>query len=1537
MAWFEGLACEPSASHFGVSLPATTLSQGDATFSFAAGVETSGGIAVTRRDVDVTVTSGSPDTITASVAVDFSAELTGAVSCTVHGKIRASLPAVPAASADVAQVVWSATLGSVDCGDTFILDDDMLSGAPAAVIVGASPLAWPPATPDEAREAGRVGYVAALLGTLATRMGPLDSSTSATTASVRPALLQAAQLPRPSPSNAREGTLLGAPGVEAVDDATVFQASTSCTGQACSGMLTRSLRDQLLAAAVRGHGVCAEPVLVPAATAATLSVDVAVSPTTVVPRAMRAVTTALFRCDSASASTPGVGFVGVKVEVRHAADAATANARWPALEFFNATDAAVGLVKSVPLHPTGVVTGLLWDPATATHVTLVPADLFGAGRGGAALPDSDSDVAQRVPALLAAVATAMSAGSDIIDAPVSAALHSSPSAAAALVARCNAVYFTPTVLRCLQPVAGAEVRVYVSPDASEATFVVGIEGITASTPMLTPRVTSLADAKLRALASWLNNPYEPVGVSAAEHVSGTTDARFAAVATVALTGGAAPTASLVGEAQIGAMVTIEVEFFENWWLEPVAFASASILVDVLNGKAMVGGSKVLLGYRDDDLWTAGCGATWEDDVWCDGWDGDGWYLAQLFWFGNAEWNGGTAVVSQVKQAIVSVQEYTQMHPRVLSTDIETSVFDDGAGVTNTQLLQAVGKAVPSNPPCNGFWWGWWGRWCTVIPHVVEDLQEGMDALPSAPNSFSHKHVAYLGNRNHEFSVFGVTQSLRWTRVAGAGSWQHAVGMERLELPTVVTRGMRLYLSTIGTPKHLPADLWVTGASAAENFAVPVAYKMLAGGSGGRPPSPLPKPTATLVINQRISDGGSTPASPRSALEVSMSVNTKLAGVLQLSLNDVELQSLQIHPGVSQLTVTGVDGMGVPSRVVNSAFKGLVRAGATMLSGSFDAQFPPLSRSLGTAADMRQETDAMVKSMQVPWTTGHPVAVSGTLCPNTHTSLPKGTVEFVVNGVERTYCPVATTPMPNLETVVISFRNDLAACGMSQFVTPAVWTKAAATKETSGCGTIGLFATTPGLVFEFQATAKTGLAFGGQRWKQTWAPTFGTWGDLLGLMHTLAGTGDAQTPFETPAPVMVPQTDLVNVIDAALAPYYPARIPVVQFPFRIAIADNAPESGLHPVVRSVGDGAELQLPPSAYTDLNVSTVATGSLGVAFRVSPLGNGVNITFSTSFNTTFNMTSVQPSATSGQFAGCAHANSFDLNVTAQIRDVGGAFKNHMYHQHIVLTPGSSVADTAKQVMQQLATSETPELKRLISYRMYTGKTISGTRQFKFDVSRVRLHEGGGPGSPWIIPTGVYLSNVLTPCFRNNSYPRPQERPVVHDLRVNASAAVQARAGSSKGRVGVVSATTDAVAAAGAVHIAAKAAEGKHHMLPAIMSSLRSTPKFFELFTADGECAVSGSPAPPHLHYQRAPHAAVVVGAAALQSMSRALWRLPRWTWRCAAPCPSATTSRAPSSTPTPRGPCAPSTTTTLWWPAWGTTSTSVPRSRRWSGCSTT
>ena len=736
-------------------------------------------------------------------------------------------------------------------------------------------------------------------------------------------------------------------------------------------------------------------------------------------------------------------------------------------------------------------------------------------------------------------------------------------------------------------------------------------------------------------------------------------------------------------------------------------------------------------------------------------------------------------------------------------------------------------------------------WLPCVDGATQSaLQFHADAFmkPASPQArFYYKNlVNYLPGSGQNFMIETVWQGLHWVRVDGASTWQHQVGVHRVDFPSVVTSGMTVHIACATTPPRNTQNVFVTGKASVSDFVLPVAYKMLAGGSAGPSPSLAPS-KATLFMNHTMS----SLASPPSSLIVDTEVVSVLAGTLSIHLNDTAQQHPLHKSGIPEMTVSGVNGMGVSSHMVNSGLKAMLSSGSYLLNGPFNAQFPPLNTSIGEAADMADETAAMWATLQSPWWSQHsPMAVSGTVCPSAQypPKYKQGTMVVTANG--RTYsCVVPAFSATLLESAVTALTTAFQKCHVASFVRPGVFTKGKPLRKGElPCGTIGLYPVVPGLLVSFVVDTGTQptVPFAPLPWKPSVAPTFGTWGDALCLQHALAG-GLPNAPYTTPPPVATPTAKLDGVVPADLAAYYPTSLPVVSFPFRYFVKDTAPRSGIHAVARTVNDTAALVLGPSAVSSLNVYTTTTGAMGVAYGAPPAGDGMNITFSTAFNSTFNMSCCHHPER-GPYGG---RNSMVLTVTGEVRhaDRGATVQPFSCSASIKFTAGSSVKDTASTLLAQLEGSNVncdvgaDLLKRMVSSYLYVGRgPFKELHQYKFNVSRVRLQADGGSLSPWVIPSGVHISSAYTPCFKNNSYVRAKERVIAKDVAVEAHADIKAKASQSSGRVGVIAAQADDVAAAGNVDIRVTPKGDLYHVMPAVATGLRSSSRFYTIFKADGE-----------------------------------------------------------------------------------------------------
>ena len=684
-------------------------------------------------------TDGSAGTLSASLTVTFSFEVTGSVTATVHGKYFASVEAVPVGAADYLRPHWQGALTTTPTSGCHISDMDLFDTAPAAVLNDASPMAWPLASMSDATVVGQVFYVASLMADVATRAAPLEVLTSATSASVRAGFVTARSLPRPSSDTTFKGQLLvptqSPPSEAAVDGALLHQAMVSCKGKQCPAFITSSLRDQVVAAAVRGTGMCGNPTVVPAATIATLSVDAAISGTSVVPRGMRAATTALFQCGSGPSE-----YVALSLQVTQSPEANTMSLRWPSSFFFNATESAVGLIKAVPLVPYGLLTGSLRS-ASGQAFSFVPTNLFGAGRGGVALPDSTN--VDMVPTILATAAKAVATGNADIDAQATAALLATPSAAAQVLAKCRARLVVPTVLRCLHVYEtmvgdglpspgrareGAGVSVYAHAGGTGATIVFGLDDLSSSTPVVDATVSNAVAEAFHVMDRQVNLRLPVPRLENARSITGSTNARLAGAVSVSWVSGT-PAAAVVRELQLGAMVSLDVEWSPD---DQLMASSASLLVDASTGRAAILTSKTMWWWDDFDGYDGlPCGTGWGgENAWCD-FSGSDCLGLRWWWF----WGGSqvdcisisgwdpNALVGQLHTAAQEVDEYLQMQPRVLSTDIATALANPSLGYTYADMLNYMAHFVPPEQVDSYQDCSWFGLDCHTDYYVGNSAPE----------------------------------------------------------------------------------------------------------------------------------------------------------------------------------------------------------------------------------------------------------------------------------------------------------------------------------------------------------------------------------------------------------------------------------------------------------------------------------------------------------------------------------------------------------------------------------------------------------------------------------------------------------------------------------------------------------------------------------------------------------------------------------------------------------------------------------------------
>lgn len=253
------------------------------------------------------------------------------------------------------------------------IDEDVFDGAPAISAVSssgtASPALYAAAT-----------FCQTTLEQLPFRIPALQTVPSAISGSLISAFGSNARFPNFTAADLPLADIVMDGGLS-VTAAAVRTTASSCSDAQCDPMISVRLASMVAEA---GAGYCTSPVLVPGTLRSSASLTLLVNATHAWPRALAAVSTAVFACAASATS-----FLGITVGVRSPAPVGLA---WPLDALLDSVNVfpAIAMQQQIAFVPSGRLAGRVQTPA-GLYMTPIGLDLFSGSAGGLLVPDAEFD------------------------------------------------------------------------------------------------------------------------------------------------------------------------------------------------------------------------------------------------------------------------------------------------------------------------------------------------------------------------------------------------------------------------------------------------------------------------------------------------------------------------------------------------------------------------------------------------------------------------------------------------------------------------------------------------------------------------------------------------------------------------------------------------------------------------------------------------------------------------------------------------------------------------------------------------------------------------------------------------------------------------------------------------------------------------------------------------------------------------------------------------------------------------------------------
>ena len=380
------------------------------------------------------------------------------------------------------------------------------------------------------------------------------------------------------------------------------------------------------------------------------------------------------------------------------------------------------------------------------------------------------------------------------------------------------------------------------------------------------------------------------------------------------------------------------------------------------------------------------------------------------------------------------------------------------------------------------------------------------------------------------------------------------------------------------------------------------------------------------------------------------VDTESHKKLHIQINDTMWNRKHNHANnevYEIFQVTGDTFLGIPPKAFMDTVAFLADAAPNMLTYSpMHLALPPLGEPLIAASTQGLYVAAGI----LPWM-NHPVGnvkplflTSNKVCTatvnNNEKKMPANLkLKVIVNGGLKmggwnNTCDLVI-PAANIdggmEDLVLGLRTIFAQaeCNLIKYITPHISAHRGDTlSEGSACGIVGLYPTTPGLVWRINVSTidaqQYGMIFKGH-WEQPQMPQFNSLSDMSKLVYR-AFPDTSSVPSKSGGRVVVTAAsapaepyktfkwdnvklsefdgkDAEHLVPSDIAPYFPIKFPVVSNNYHFKYSDEQHNLSMNGTVRA--KGIDLTVPEKETTsDVTVSHLTEASWGAVFGILPRG---------------------------------------------------------------------------------------------------------------------------------------------------------------------------------------------------------------------------------------------------------------------------------------------------------------------------------------------